>query len=207
MRDLDSIIFDLDGTLWDSTKEILITWNSVIEKYEGLQTLTRDDLKKFMGTPTSKIFDGLFPNLDINTRKELEEECSKDEMDYLRVHGGKLYEGIKGVLEQLAGKYKLFIVSNCQHGYIETFMNYYGFQKYFSDFEYIGRTGLPKGENIKLVMERNSLESSIYVGDTQGDRKAANLAGIPFIFAKYGFGDVDGYDYVIDNFVELLELV
>ena len=74
MRDLDSIIFDLDGTLWDSTKEILITWNSVIEKYEGLQTLTRDDLKKFMGTPTSKIFDGLFPNLEINTRKELEEE-------------------------------------------------------------------------------------------------------------------------------------
>ena len=128
-------------------------------------------------------------------------------MDYLRVHGGKLYEGIESVLEVLAGKYKLFIVSNCQHGYIETFINYYGFQKYFSDFEYIGRTGLPKGENIKLVMERNSLESSIYVGDTQGDRKAANLAGIPFIFAKYGFGDVDGYDYVIDNFDELLELV
>ena len=68
-------------------------------------------------------------------------------------------------------------------------------------------TRRPKGENIRLVMERNGLAHSIYVGDTQGDRDAAQLAGIPFIYARYGFGEVDGYDHAIDSLLELPELI
>lgn len=207
MKDFDSIIFDLDGTLWDSTKEILFSWNRVIEKYEELRPLTLEELIGQMGTPTSKIFQNLFSSLDEKTRKKVENECNNSELEYLKIHGGSLYDGLDDVLEKLSNKYKLFIVSNCQPGYIETFLEYYNFEKYFSDYEYIGRTGLPKGENIKLVIERNNLESPVYVGDTQGDRNAARLAQVPFIFARYGFGDVDGYDYTIDSLAQLLEIL
>lgn len=53
-----------------------------------------------------------------------------------------------------------------------------------------GRTGLDKGANIRLVMERNGVTKAVYVGDTQGDADAAAEAGIPFIFTEYGFGSV-----------------
>ena len=69
----------------------------------------------------------------------------------------------------------------------------------FEDFECAGNTGKPKGENNKLVIERNNLKSPVYVGDTQGDLQSAIDANIPFVFAEYGFGNVDRYDYKIEN--------
>ncbi len=81
-----------------------------------------------------------------------------------------------------------------------------GIEDCITDFECPGYTGLPKGENCKLVMERNGFQSAVYVGDTQGDADAAALAGIPFVFCEYGFGEVEKYDYSIKKFPELLEL-
>jgi phosphoglycolate phosphatase len=113
---------------------------------------------------------------------------------------------LEEVLQALSEKYELYIVSNCQEGYIEAFYAYHGLEKYFRDFENPGRTGLSKGENIKLLMKRNGLEAPVYVGDTAGDQKAAKDAGIPFVYAKYGFGDVEDYDYAIERFDALLEI-
>lgn len=205
---LDSIIFDLDGTLWDSTNEILISWNEVLDKYDGVRKkFTKKDVENFMGTPISKIFESFLHYLDQDLILEIEKECSKNEIKYIEAHGGNLFPSLENVLKELSLKYKLAIVSNCQDGYIEAFLQYYGFEKYFIDFEHIGRTGLPKGENIKLVIDRNNFNNSIYIGDVDGDRKAARLAGIPFIYARYGFGEVDEYDYAIDSIVELLEIL
>ncbi|MFD1905893.1 hypothetical protein ACFTAO_27995 [Paenibacillus rhizoplanae] len=55
-------------------------------------------------------------------------------------------------------------------------------------------------------MDRNHLMSPVYVGDIEGDRKAARFAGIPFVYARYGFGEVSSHDYVIDRLDGLLEL-
>jgi len=56
------------------------------------------------------------------------------------------------------------------------------------------------------IIERNQLKNAIYVGDTLGDAKSAIDANIPFIFARYGFGDVEKYDFVIDAFNEMLKI-
>ncbi|WP_306416999.1 HAD family hydrolase [Halobacillus sp. Marseille-P3879] len=98
------------------------------------------------------------------------------------------------------------MVSNCQDGYIEAFYKYHKLEKYFDDYENPGRTGLSKGENIQLIIDRNNLSAPVYVGDTEGDRKAAVYAGIPFVYAQYGFGQVSGYDEVIESFDELVKL-
>ena len=110
------------------------------------------------------------------------------------------------VKADLSEKEEVCIVSNCQAGYIELTMKALGIEKYITDIECPGYTNLPKGENCKLVMERNGFTSAVYVGDTQGDCDASAFAGIPFVFCEYGFGKPDRYDYKISKFSELLNL-
>lgn len=159
-----------------------------------------------MGLQIQDIGNRLFPYLDENVREKVLTECCELERVYLEERGGQIYENVEEVLQALSQKYKLFIVSNCQHDYIETFYQYHKLDKYFSDYENPGRTGLSKGENIKLIIERNNLSKSVYVGDTEGDLKASKYAGIPFVFAKYGFGQVSEYDLAIEKFDDLLKL-
>lgn len=205
---IDSIIFDLDGTLWDSSLSVLDSWNKSLDKYgETVKKLTIDDLKGVMGLVNRDIANKLFEYLDEEKRFEILKDCCKNECEYLETNGAILYDKLEEVLNVLEKKYKLLIVSNCQCGYIEAFFKYHKLEKYFVDYENSERTGLTKGENIELIMKRNDLVASIYVGDTEGDLKASRFAGIPFIYAKYGFGEVKDYDYVITSFDELLKIV
>lgn len=55
-------------------------------------------------------------------------------------------------------------------------------------------------------MERNGLRDVVYVGDTQGDADACRDAGVPFVFAEYGFGDVPDAKVRIKAFPELLTM-
>ncbi|GAF12965.1 5'-methylthioadenosine nucleosidase [Bacillus sp. JCM 19046] len=201
---MDSIIFDLDGTIWDSRQTIVRAWNQVLTQYDEVnKEVTEDDLKRVMGLQEDEISEILFPELSKEKRKEIMVACGKQENAVLAEKGGELYDGVEEILQHLSEKYKLFIVSNCQDGYIESFYAFHQVEKYFIDFENPGRTGLSKGENIKLVMERNQLESPIYVGDTAGDQKASEVAGIPFAYASYGFGTVEKYDYKLERFADL----
>lgn len=203
---MDSIIFDLDGTLWDSTEQVLSVWNQVIKEYGDINEITKEQLEGCMGLQLKEIGQKLFPNLDKEKQLRILNECHEIECPYLAEHGAVLYEGVEETLKELSSKYRLFIVSNCQNGYIEAFFQFHQLEKYFDDFEHPGRTGLSKGENIKLIMERNHLLNPIYVGDTEGDLKGARYAGIPFVYANYGFGHVTEYDKVIYRFSDLLKV-
>ena len=116
-------------------------------------------------------------------------------------------------IAELQKQYHLYIVSNCQDGYIQTFFHCNPqLEKYFVDFECPGRTCKGKGENIKLVVERNSLDKAVYVGDTQGDCDASDFAGVPFIHAAYGFGKINrevpkitAFEQVVEAADEILE--
>ncbi|WP_226679856.1 HAD family hydrolase [Sutcliffiella horikoshii] len=204
---MDSIIFDLDGTLWDSRETVLVAWNEILKNDEKIEKeLTSEDFKATMGLQMHEIEKILFPDIDEAYRTQLSNKCCEAERVLLEQKGGQLYEKLEEVLESLSQKYKLFIVSNCQEGYIEAFYKYHQLEKHFIDYENPGRTGLSKGENIKLIMERNKLESPVYVGDTLGDQQAAKVAGIPFVYASYGFGEVEEYDYIIHSLNDLKEI-
>lgn len=205
----DSIIFDLDGTLWDSTKEVAIAWNEVKSRYpEATDEITAERLKGLFGQLLENIAVQLFQSVPKEKALEIIKECCEYENEYLAKHGADLYPGIEELIEKLHRRYKLFIVSNCEEGYIQCFFKIYPhLEKYFIDYEYPGRSGKPKADNIKLVVERNNLKNPVYVGDTAGDAKAAKEASIPFIYARYGFGQVDEYKDVIDSPLELLDKI
>lgn len=198
------IIFDMDGTLWDSADGVAKSWTRVVnQEYDKERVITTQDIQNVMGKTMDKIAEILFPDLEEAARLKLIDHCGKDENDYLREHGGELFPQLEETLKVLKEKYHLYIVSNCQSGYIEAFLEHYGFGHYFEDIECYGNNLLQKGENIRLVVERNELTDAVYVGDIQGDYDATMEAGLPFIHAAYGFGTIAQKTAKINSLSEL----
>lgn len=199
------IIFDVDGTLWDSAKPVAESWTLMLERRypELARIITSDDMYRNMGKTMDAIGADLFPGLAPDKRDEVMDACMRYENEYLADHPGVTYPNMKETLAALSREYGLYIVSNCQEGYIEALMAACGIASYISDTECFGATGRPKGDNIRLVMERNGLEKCLYVGDTAMDQEAAGKAGIPFVFASYGFGQASGAEAVIGSLAEL----
>ena len=201
------IIFDMDGTLWDSADGVAKSWTQVIHnEYKKDMDITEADVKSVMGKTMDVIAQIVFPELDKEAQQVLLEKCCDWENEYLRRNGGKLFPKLEDTLKKLKEQYHLYIVSNCQSGYIEAFLDYYNFGQYFEDIECYGNNEKSKGDNIRLVMERNSLEQTIYVGDIQGDYDATMQAGATFIQAKYGFGTINTEVAEIEKFSDLPEV-
>ena len=116
-----------------------------------------------------------------------------------------MYPKIRQTMEVLKKKYHLYIVSNCQAGYIEAFLDHYKFHDLIEDIECYGNNDKSKGENIALLYQRNQLEDAVYVGDIQGDYDSSRQAGIKFIHAAYGFGTVSEDVPKVHSFEELIE--
>lgn len=204
---VDSIIFDLDGTLWDSVDGVLYTWNTVIDRHPELRPhITREEQESLMGLQMDQIAQALFKNESQERQMGLMDECCQEENRYLEIHGGNLYPKLRETLELLGRKHRLFIVSNCQKGYIEAFLTAHKLWDVFEGRLCFGDTGKSKGENIAELVNRYGLNAPIYVGDTEGDHQSAVSAGIPFVFASYGFGDVSACDVKIERFEDLISL-
>ena len=171
----DGIIFDVDGTLWDSTPIVAEAWTqAVLECGIKNRIVTAGELNE-------------------------EEALEENQQDIC-------YPDVREVIKQLAKTYDLYIVSNCQCGYIEQFLRKTQLEAYIKDIECFGNTGKNKGENIRLLVKRNSLKAPVYIGDTKGDCDASKEAGVPFIFASYGFGNVTEYAAKIGEMKDLLTL-
>lgn len=208
MMEKKGIIFDMDGTLWDSAEGVAKAWSKVVsERYTDQRVITKEEIQSVMGLTMDKLAQALFPELDEEKRMNLLQICCEKENEYLRRHGGILYDDLEHTLKALTQKYPLYIVSNCQSGYIEAFLEYYGFGDYFEDIECYGNNGLKKGDNIRKVVERNGLKEAVYVGDIQGDYDASREADVKFIHAAYGFGTVEQKVPVIHGLAALPALV
>ena len=199
------LLFDLDGTLWDSADSVAESWNEVFQReIPGLIPLTGNDVRGIMGMTMKEISQALYADVRMERREEIFDRCCRYEVEYLYTHCGTLYPEFRSAMEALKTEgYNLAVVSNCQLGYVDAFLTSSGARDLFLDYEEWERTGLPKGENIRLVMKRNGYTRGIYIGDTKKDHEAALLAGVPFIHAAYGFGKVDSPDGVIRSLSDL----
>ena len=199
----DGILFDLDGTLWDAVPEITLCWNQAISA-AGVDRppLTEEEVRSCMGMQIADIAARRLPGLSFERQMAVIDDCVTVENVYLARHGAAVYPGAGETLAALSERCPLFVVSNCQDGYIQAFFRGTGLGEYFTDFECAGRTGKPKSENIALVSARNGLKHPVYVGDTDLDRRSALEAGVPFVHAAYGFGKVEGVP-AVHSFAQL----
>ena len=190
LASVEALIFDMDGTLWDSVDTIVEAWNRGMRVLGRPESFTRENLSTHMGKTVEEIRAISFPDLASWKAEKAMNLLFEIENDLIKEKGGELYPAVPECLKALSESHKLMIVSNCGNGYIEAFLDFYQLGELILDHECNGGTGLPKGENIRLIMERNQIKSAAYVGDTITDWKATEEAGVPFIYASYGFRKV-----------------
>ena len=186
----ESLIFDIDGTLWDSRALVAEGYNIQLRS-EGYDSLCVDaqTLRPLFGKTMADIADVILAKVPVSERYALMERCMDTENRYLAENECNIgYTGVKETLEALAKDYRLFIVSNAQCGYPELCMEKLGIGPFIEGHLCYGDTGTEKGETIRALMRRHNIASAVYIGDTQGDYEATLVADIPFIWAVYGFG-------------------
>ena len=204
----EALILDIDGTLWDSRALVAEGYNIQLKK-EGLVHLfvTAEDLLPLFGKVMTEIADVILSSIPEADRYDLMERCMATENKYLEENPCRIgYPGIRETLAELSKKYRLFIVSNSQCGYPELCIQKLDIAPFISAHMCFGDTGTSKGQTILRLMKEQNITSAAYVGDTQGDYEASVEAGIPFIWATYGFGEPERYDAKIDTFPQLLNL-
>ena len=206
----ESIIFDIDGTLWDSRALIAEGYNIQLRK-ENLHHLQTDAevLLRLFGKTMSAIADHLFPDFSPEERYALMDRCIESEDAYLNAHPCDTiaYPDIASTMEELAKKHRLFIVSNGQKGYPQMAANKLALADLMDGYLSWGDTGKSKGQTILQLMAAHNIQSAVYIGDTQGDLEACREANIPFVFTAFGFGQPEEYYAKVDRFADLLEVL
>ena len=204
----DSIIFDIDGTLWDASDALAHGWSEGARKYYDPDYLVDGPgIMPILGKPPAGLAAALFPSVPSPERDELFAKVSDASIPVMEADRPLPYPGIPGAIRELSGKYRLFIVSNCARGYAEMFLRVTGLGDFFEGHLCPHDTGVEKAANICLIRERYHLTSPVYVGDTEKDRLSCLEAGVPFIYAAYGFGDVKEYDARLERPDDLLALL
>ena len=204
----ESLIFDIDGTLWDTCALIAEGWNACLRE-EGLEHLQTDAdaLKPLFGKVAEDIADVLFPSLPEQERYALMQRCLTNGNRYMQQHPCQVgYPGVRETLEALSKQHRIFIVSNCQVGYPQLCMEKLGLTPFVSGHLCYGDTGTSKGRTIRTLMALHNITSCIYIGDTLGDQMACREAGIPFIFAAYGLGQANAWDARIESITDLCRM-
>ena len=197
----DSLIFDLDGTLWDALDTYLESWNEGA-KIENLnRVFTREDLHHVMGWERSTVLSHFFPEMNIDEREQVYRTINECRIRLMPIRGGLMYVGVREGLIKLSAKYSLFIVSNCPENLIVEFLKWADLEEYVTDEMAHGVNSMPKNHNIKLLVDKHNLKSPVYIGDTLGDGLETRKAGLPFVLLTYGFGTTDDYDLKFDDFI------
>ena len=207
----ESIIFDVDGTLWDSRALLAQAYNAQLQA-EGIQGLhvTAEILKPLFGKPMDKLADGLFEGVvPAPERYRLMDRCITRMDAFMEEKAGPHmgYPELLSTMEKLKENHRLFIVSNGQKGYPQMAANKLGLAHLMDGYLSWGDTGKSKGQTILQLMQTHGIENAVYIGDTQGDLEACREAGIPFVFTSFGFGQPESWYAKVDRFCDLLEVL
>ena len=205
MKKHDAIIFDLDGTLWDASNATAAGWNTALIN-QGLPELqiTADQVRGISGLPHDECIVRLFGHAGQVDHKSLTAVLDVAEKRVVESMGGTLFEGVKTGIGVLAKEYPLFLVSNCQSWYLESFWAHSGMKTFFLDKDCFGHSGNPKSEMIKGISAQYSLKLPIYIGDTHWDQQASHIAGTAYGQADYGFGQAIEPELSFSNFTQLV---
>ena len=183
-------LFDLDGTLIDSSPEIIKTYNTVFKK-NNIKPI-REVSEDIIGPTLKDTISNLIPSKHLSN-------IDKIIKDFIGLYDNKfctessLYDGVYETLDKLSKKNRLILITNKRFIptekilYSNEIINF--FEKYFS-VDIKSQYSFNKSSLIKNVLEEMKLDpkKTVYVGDTKEDFKASMDNNIDFIFAEYGYG-------------------
>ncbi len=200
----DSIIFDIDGTLWNACPASAAGWSKGLKELGIEKTVTAEDIQRVAGHPVDECVEILFPGMR-QRHPELFDVLKRHEIAEIKNQGGVFYEGVLDGIPKLAASYRLFIVSNCQKWYLDILLERAGFSRFIEEYDCNGMSGFAKGQMLVRIKDKYSLKTPVYVGDTADDQTATEIADMKFIYATYGFGFVKNPEFAVGSFVELAD--
>ena len=204
----DAVIFDIDGTLTNSTRAIIRSWNRYLENSGYPHRLLDEELAgSLMGKTMDDWAVAVLPGLPLEEARRMTEEMEEAENEEIRTSGTDLYPYIRETFEHLSKEYDLFILSNCGKGYIEAVMAYAGIEACVKGHLCYGDNLLDKPDNLRKMINDYALKHPVYVGDTARDKECCEIANVPFIFVSWGFGDVPDARYRCDNIKDLPDII
>lgn len=201
----DAIIFDMDGTLWDAVHSYCEVWNATYAALGSDRRVGYYDLRPLMGKPLGEIYTSVGAPEEESMRERFMRLLAENEAEMMPRLGGRLYDGAEETLRELRRRgVRLFMVSNCSATGLRNFLGFTGLGDVMEDALSLGATGRDKEMNLRYLRERYNLKSPVYVGDVQSDCDSTHAAGMAFVWAAYGFGDVTGAEARIDSPAGLL---
>ncbi|MBO1307729.1 HAD hydrolase-like protein [Enterococcus sp. 669A] len=199
------VLFDLDGTLTDSSKGIMASITYMLKEL-GLEIPADDVLRSFIGPPLSLSLGNLY-GMD----KEAAQKATLIYRDYYAeqgIHELEVYPGIAETLADLSKDYTLGLATSKPAPYAEQIIGNLGFADYFTGVFGADMDGRREGKAtiIKdaLTHLTDDLSQVVMVGDREFDIKGAKENGIASIGVLYGFGDLEelqsaGADRIVEN--------
>lgn len=223
MKKLDNIkliIFDLDGTLVDSAKDISNALSHAVKPF-GLGTITVEETASLVGDGLTRLVEKFIAahNEFAKYREQVESIKNKLLEDFISYYSKHLtdftvpYPFVREILEKLNG-YKKTVISNKREALVKEILEHFGILNFFDvvlggdSFEEKKPSPVP----IRKVLEMFALnpEEAAIVGDSELDIQAGKAAGIATIAAAYGYRSKEFLkeaDYIIDSIDELTEIL
>ena len=201
---LKSIIFDLDGTLWQTSDSYLYAYRKLCEFYNVTDRFSDEDILSCLGVKLDVFLPKLFPN--VIDQRELAIRAMRYSIEYLLDNPDSCcYRGVAQMLEALSKKHSIYIVSNCLDAYVETFLKISDTANFIKGY-YTLQSG-EKQEHIKKIVALNE-GKALLVGDSDDDRTAIeNNFEVLFCYAAYGYKSCSSYAYKIDEPMQLIGVV
>lgn len=201
------IIFDLDGTLWETIDATYEAANIIVNKYSELKSISRETIIKGMGLGTEENAKNYMPYIELEKSIRYMKEISEKTSEIINGENVKIYEEVRNTIRNLNKKYKLAIITNNRDKYAETFLKISNLTNYFVDYMGAASYNISKGEAIKKMVQKYNEKENYYVGDIKKDQEATICAGIKFIHAKYGFEPTLKSELSIEKIEELEDLM
>ncbi|MBP0954352.1 MAG: HAD hydrolase-like protein [Oscillospiraceae bacterium] len=214
MQRFKTAVFDLDGTLLDTSEGVVSAVRGTIERF-GLKTLTDEQLMTFIGPPIQVSFQRYYgEDVDIQRLANAFREIYSGDALFKAVPYDGIYDAFSELLE--AGIYPA-VATYKRQDYALRLLKAYGFDRYTDImFGADNENRLTKSDIIRLAVEKTGAvpENTVMIGDTDNDAKGAAEIGAAFVGVTYGFGfkspvDVDKYPNIgaAANTEELTRLI
>jgi len=209
---LKSLIFDMDGTLFQTDKILELSLDDTFNHLRSLNLWDAntpiDKYREIMGVPLPKVWEALLPNHSNEVRKQTDDYFLERLIENISSGKGALYPNVKEIFSYLKeNNYSIYIASNGLVEYLQAIVSYYHLDNWVSEtFSIQQIQTLDKGDLVKKIIKKYGITNAAVVGDRLSDINAAKDNGLIAIGCNFDFAqenELAQADFVIDDLIEL----
>ncbi|UNP78948.1 5'-methylthioadenosine/adenosylhomocysteine nucleosidase [Bacillus nitratireducens] len=209
---LQALIFDMDGTLFQTDKILELSLDDTFDHLRSLQlwdTVTPiDKYREIMGVPLPKVWEALLPNHSLEVREQTDAYFLERLIENIKSGKGALYPNVKEVFTYIKeSNCSIYIASNGLTEYLRAIVSYYALDQWVTEtFSIEQINSLNKSDLVKSILNKYDIKEAAVVGDRLSDINAAKDNGLIAIGCNFDFAQEDELaqaDIVIDDLMEL----